>query len=99
MKIIHKKIKAALHTVGAVGQVAGGVPAMCDGVTQGARWNGAITAKSRCYCHVRSRRLSHNMFDGALYLGFSDKIVPGLYYGSTVIRSSALAIFVPGRVQ
>ncbi len=64
--------------MGAVAAVAGGVPAMCDGVTQGAGRHGAVADEPRRDRHVDRRRLSHNMFDGALFLGICDKIVPGL---------------------
>ena len=76
------RIKAALREVGAVGQVAGGVPAMCDGVTQGAPgmelslWSRDVIALSTAVA------LSHDMFDGAVHLGVCDKIIPGLLIGA-----------------
>lgn len=45
-------IRKALHEANAVGQVAGGVPAMCDGVTRGAGWNGIVAVKPRSDCDV-----------------------------------------------
>ncbi len=71
-------IREAVKEVGSVAQVAGGVPAMCDGVTQGqpgmdlSLMSRDVIAMSTCV------GLSHNMFDGALMLGICDKIVPGL---------------------
>ncbi|EKE76627.1 phosphogluconate dehydratase [Gallaecimonas xiamenensis] len=71
-------IKKALHEVGSVGQFAGGVPAMCDGVTQG-QPGMELSLLSRDVIAMSSAvGLSHNMFDGALMLGICDKIVPGL---------------------
>ena len=73
-----QQIKAALHTVGAVGQVASGVPAMCDGVTQGQDGMELSLMSREVIAMSAAVGLSHNMFDGALYLGVCDKIVPGL---------------------
>ncbi len=76
------QIKAAVREVGAVAQVAGGVPAMCDGVTQGqpgmelSLWSRDVIAMSTAIA------LSHDMFDGAICLGVCDKIVPGLLIGA-----------------
>ncbi|MFQ5564207.1 MAG: phosphogluconate dehydratase [Parvularculaceae bacterium] len=75
-------IKDALREVGAVGQVAGGVPAMCDGVTQG-RPGMELSLFSRDVIAMGTAvALSHDMFDGAMCLGVCDKIVPGLMIGS-----------------
>ncbi|WP_438333732.1 phosphogluconate dehydratase [Edwardsiella tarda] len=74
-----QQIKAALHQVGAVGQVAGGVPAMCDGVTQGQDGMELSLMSREVIAMSAAVGLSHNMFDGALYLGVCDKIVPGLF--------------------
>jgi len=74
-----QQIKAALHTVGAVGQVASGVPAMCDGVTQGQDGMELSLMSREVIAMSAAVGLSHNMFDGALYLGVCDKIVPGLF--------------------
>lgn len=72
------KIRRALNQVGAVGQVAGVVPAMCDGVTQG-QDGMELSLMSRDIIAMSSAvGLSHNMFDGALFLGICDKIIPGL---------------------
>ena len=71
-------IRKALHGVNAVGQVAGGVPAMCDGVTQGQDGMELSLLSREIIAMSAAIGLSHNMFDGALYLGVCDKIVPGL---------------------
>ncbi|MGK0599422.1 phosphogluconate dehydratase [Yokenella regensburgei] len=71
-------IRKALHGVNAVGQVAGGVPAMCDGVTQGQDGMELSLLSREVIAMSAAVGLSHNMFDGALYLGVCDKIVPGL---------------------
>ncbi|MCU8649112.1 dihydroxy-acid dehydratase, partial [Escherichia coli] len=71
-------IRKALHEVNAVGQVAGGVPAMCDGVTQGQDGMELSLLSREVIAMSAAVGLSHNMFDGALYLGVCDKIVPGL---------------------
>jgi phosphogluconate dehydratase len=71
-------IKQAVRAAGAVAQVAGGVPAMCDGVTQG-QAGMELSLFSRDVIALASAvALSHDMFDGALFLGVCDKIVPGL---------------------
>ncbi|WP_058912077.1 phosphogluconate dehydratase [Entomohabitans teleogrylli] len=72
------QIRKALHDVGAVGQVAGGVPAMCDGVTQGQDGMELSLLSREVIAMSAAIGLSHNMFDGALFLGVCDKIVPGL---------------------
>ena len=75
-------IKKALHEVGAVGQVAGGVPAMCDGITQG-RPGMELSLFSRDVIAMATAvALSHDMFDAAIMLGVCDKIVPGLLIGA-----------------
>ncbi|MDQ2077182.1 phosphogluconate dehydratase [Marinimicrobium sp. ABcell2] len=75
-------IKAAAHSVGMTAQFAGGVPAMCDGVTQG-RDGMDLSLFSRDVIAMSTAvALSHDMFDGAACLGICDKIVPGLMIGS-----------------
>tara|TARA_R110000868_G_scaffold101630_1_gene279669 strand:- start:17938 stop:19815 length:1878 start_codon:yes stop_codon:yes gene_type:complete len=87
-------IKAALHEIGAVGQVAGGVPAMCDGVTQGQPGMELSLFSRDVIALSTAVALSHNMFDAALCLGVCDKIVPGLLIGA--LRFGHLpVIFVP----
>lgn len=75
-------IKAALHEVGATGQVAGGVPAMCDGVTQSQPGMELSLFSRDVIAMATAVALSHNVYEGALYLGVCDKIVPGLMIGA-----------------
>ncbi|WP_068828418.1 phosphogluconate dehydratase [Pseudomonas sp. BMS12] len=87
-------LKQALHEVGSVGQVAGGVPAMCDGVTQGEPGMELGIASRETIAMSTAVALSHNMFDAALCLGVCDKIVPGLMIGA--LRFGHLPmLFVP----
>ncbi|MCO1582681.1 phosphogluconate dehydratase [Crossiella sp. SN42] len=75
-------IKAAVREAGGVAQFAGGVPAMCDGITQG-RGGMELSLFSReVIAMATGVALSHEMFDGALLLGVCDKIVPGLLIGA-----------------
>ena len=87
-------IKQSARQMGSVAQVAGGVPAMCDGVTQG-QAGMELSLFSRDVIALSSAvALSHNMFDAALYLGVCDKIVPGLLMSA--LRFGHLpTIFVP----
>ncbi|WP_349974787.1 phosphogluconate dehydratase [Pseudomonas sp. WHRI 8519] len=90
-----EQIKKALREVGSVGQFAGGVPAMCDGVTQGEPGMELAIASREVIAMSTAVALSHNMFDAALMLGICDKIVPGLMMGA--LRFGHLpTIFVPG---
>ncbi|WP_034946090.1 phosphogluconate dehydratase [Erwinia oleae] len=89
-----EKLKRALKQVGAVGQVAGGVPAMCDGVTQGQDGMELSLMSRDIIAMSAAVGLSHNMFDGALYLGICDKIVPGLMM-SALSFGHLPALFVP----
>ena len=90
-----EQIKQALREVGSVGQFAGGVPAMCDGVTQGEPGMELAIASREVIAMSTAIALSHNMFDAALMLGICDKIVPGLMMGA--LRFGHLpTIFVPG---
>lgn len=74
-------IKDAARRHGGVAQVAGGVPAMCDGITQG-RAGMELSLFSRDVIAMSAAiALSHDMFDAALLLGVCDKIVPGLVMG------------------
>lgn len=88
-------IRAYANKYHAVAQVAGGVPAMCDGVTQG-QTGMELSLFSRDVIALSSAiALSHNMFDGVLNLGICDKIVPGLMIGS--LRFGHLpTVFMPG---
>ena len=71
-------IKEAVKSTGGVAQFAGGVPAMCDGVTQGQPGMDLSLMSRDVIAMATSVGLSHNMFDGSLMLGICDKIVPGL---------------------
>jgi phosphogluconate dehydratase len=70
-------IKAAARKNGATAQVAGGVPAMCDGVTQGTDGMELSLFSRDVIAMGTAIALSHNTYDAALYLGICDKIVPG----------------------
>jgi len=86
--------KKTAHEMGSVAQYAGGVPAMCDGVTQG-RPGMELSLFSRDTIAMSSAiGLSHNMFDAAAYLGVCDKIVPGLLIGAMSFGHLP-TIFVP----
>ena len=74
------KWEARLH--GATAQVAGGVPAMCDGVTQGTSGMELSLFSRDVIAMATAVALSHDMFDAALMLGVCDKIVPGLLIGA-----------------
>lgn len=87
-------IREAARQVGVTAQMAGGVPAMCDGVTQG-RAGMELSLFSRDLIAMATAvSLSHDMFDGALYLGICDKIVPGLLIGALSFGHLP-GIFVP----
>ena len=79
----------------AVAQVAGSVPAMCDGVTQGQPGMELSLFSRDVIALSTSIGLSHNMFDAVLCLGICDKIVPGLLMGSLKFGHLP-AVFVPG---
>ncbi len=87
-------IKQAAREAGAVAQFAGGVPAMCDGVTQG-RDGMELSLFSRdVIAMATSVALSHDMFDGVLCLGVCDKIVPGLLIGALAFGHLP-TVFIP----
>ncbi|WP_218354888.1 phosphogluconate dehydratase [Alteromonas lipotrueiana] len=75
-------IRQAVKEVGSVAQFAGGVPAMCDGVTQGNPGMDLSLMSRDVIAQGTAVALSHNMFDAAVMLGICDKIVPGLLLGS-----------------
>ena len=75
-------IKTALGGIGATAQIAGGVPAMCDGVTQGQPGMDLSLFSRDVIAMASAVSLSHNVFDAALMLGVCDKIVPGLFIGA-----------------
>ncbi len=88
-------IRRAARDVGAVAQVAGGVPAMCDGVTQGFEGMELSLFSRDVIALSTAVSLSHATFDAALLLGICDKIVPGLLIGA--LRFPWLpCILVPG---
>ncbi|WP_373081024.1 phosphogluconate dehydratase [Zhongshania sp.] len=88
------QIKEAARELGAVAQFAGGVPAMCDGVTQG-REGMELSLFSRDNIAMAAGvALSHDMFDGVLCLGVCDKIVPGLAIGALAFGHLP-CLFVP----
>jgi phosphogluconate dehydratase len=87
-------IKEAARAAGAVAQFAGGVPAMCDGVTQGQPGMELSLFSRDTIAMSTAVALSHNMFDAALYLGVCDKIVPGLLIGALHFGHLP-AVFVP----
>ena len=88
-------IKQAAREVGATAQFAGGVPAMCDGVTQG-RPGMELSLFSRDVIAMATAvALTHDAFDAALMLGICDKIVPGLTMGALAFGHLPV-IFVPG---
>src|SRR5690606_34443005 len=87
-------IKLAAREVGAVAQFAGGVPAMCDGVTQGQPGMELSLFSRDVIAMSTAIALSHNMFDAALCLGVCDKIVPGLLMGALAFGHLP-TIFVP----
>jgi phosphogluconate dehydratase len=87
-------IKDEARKLGATAQVAGGVPAMCDGVTQGTPGMELSLFSRDVIAMATAVSLSHDVFDAALMLGVCDKIVPGLLIG--VLQFGHLpTIFVP----
>ena len=88
-------IRAAAREVRAVAQFAGGVPAMCDGVTQGTAGMELSLFSRDVIAMAAGVALSHNMFDAALMLGICDKIVPGLFIGALAFGHLPV-VFVPG---
>ncbi|MEN9914811.1 MAG: hypothetical protein RL528_1575, partial [Bacteroidota bacterium] len=89
------ELRAYAQKHNAVAQVAGAVPAMCDGVTQGQPGMELSLFSRDVIALSTAIGLSHNMFDAVLCLGICDKIVPGLLMGS--LRFGHLpAVFIPG---
>lgn len=87
-------IKNAVREVHGVAQVAGGVPAMCDGVTQGQVGMELSLFSRDIIAMATAVALSHGSFDGVLCLGICDKIVPGLFMGASAFGYLPV-IFVP----
>ena len=88
------KIRAAARAAGATAQVAGGVPAMCDGVTQGQTGMELSLFSRDVIALAAGVALSHNTYDAALFLGICDKIVPGLVIAAATFGHLP-AVFVP----
>ena len=87
-------IRGAARAAGATAQVAGGVPAMCDGVTQGEAGMELSLFSRDVIAMATAVALSHQTFDAAVYLGICDKIVPGLVIGALSFGHLP-AVFVP----
>jgi len=87
-------IKEAAREAGGVAQVAGGVPAMCDGVTQGMPGMELSLFSRDVIAMSAAIGLSHNMFDAAVFLGVCDKIVPGLVIAALSFGHLP-AVFIP----
>ncbi|WP_135448568.1 phosphogluconate dehydratase [Tabrizicola caldifontis] len=87
-------IRAAARKAGVTVQVAGGVPAMCDGVTQGQPGMELSLFSRDVIALAAGVAMSHNCFDAALYLGVCDKIVPGLIMAAATF-GHVPAVFVP----
>ncbi len=87
-------IRKAAAEAGGVAQVAGGVPAMCDGVTQGQPGMDLSLFSRDVIAMSAAVGLSHNMFDAAAYLGVCDKIVPGLLIAALTFGHLP-AVFIP----
>ena len=87
-------IKEAAREAGGIAQVAGGVPAMCDGVTQGQPGMELSLFSRDVIAMSAAIGLSHNMFDAAVYLGVCDKIVPGLVIAALTFGHLP-AVFIP----
>ncbi|HEY6641552.1 MAG TPA: phosphogluconate dehydratase [Povalibacter sp.] len=87
-------LKLAAREAGAVAQFAGGVPAMCDGVTQGQPGMELSLFSRDVIAMSTAIALSHNMFDATLCLGVCDKIVPGLLMGALTFGHLP-TVFVP----
>jgi len=88
------RIKNAARAVGATAQVAGGTPAMCDGVTQGMPGMELSLFSRDVIAMSTAIAMSHDMFDAGVYLGVCDKIVPGLLMGALTFGHLP-AVFIP----
>src|SRR5690554_7445086 len=87
-------LRKAAHGVGMTAQFAGGVPAMCDGVTQGRDGMDLSLFSRDVIAMATAIALSHDMFDGVMCLGICDKIVPGLLIGALSFGQLP-TIFIP----
>ena len=88
------QLKQAVLEAGGIAQFAGGVPAMCDGITQGREGMQLSLFSRDVIAMATAIALSHDMFDAALLLGVCDKIVPGMLIGALGFGHLP-AIFVP----
>lgn len=89
-----EKIRAWARACGATAQVAGGVPAMCDGVTQGRPGMELSLFSREVIALATAVAFSHDAFDAGLLLGVCDKIVPGLFMGAAAFGHMPI-VFVP----
>ena len=89
-----EQLKVALAKAGATAQFAAGVPAMCDGITQGEAGMQLSLFSRDLIAQATAIGLTHGIFDGGLYLGICDKIVPGLLIGALHFGHLP-AVFVP----
>jgi phosphogluconate dehydratase len=89
-----KLIREAARLAGATAQVAGGVPAMCDGVTQGQPGMELSLFSRDVIALAAAVALTHNAFDSAIFLGVCDKIVPGLVMAAATFGHIP-SVFVP----
>ena len=89
-----ERIRQQAHRLGVSAQVAGGVPAMCDGVTQGEAGMELSLFSRDVIALATAVGLSHNVFDAAMFLGVCDKIVPGMFMGALHFGHLP-AVFVP----
>ncbi|MEE9320162.1 MAG: phosphogluconate dehydratase [Granulosicoccus sp.] len=89
-----ERIRKAARAIGATAQVAGGTPAMCDGVTQGQPGMELSLFSRDVIAMSTAIALSHNVFDAAVLLGVCDKIVPGLLMGALSFGHLP-AVFIP----
>ena len=89
-----KLIRDSIRASGGTAQVAGGVPAMCDGVTQGEAGMELSLFSRDVIALATGVALSHNTFDAAVFLGVCDKIVPGLVIGAQSFGHLP-AVFLP----
>lgn len=90
-----KMIRELANKFGAVAQVASGVPAMCDGVTQGQKGMELSLLSRDTIALSAAIGLSHNVYDGAVFLGICDKIVPGLMMAALKFGHLP-TVFLPG---
>lgn len=87
-------VRDAVRRIGGTAQVAGGVPAMCDGITQGEAGMELSLFSRDTIAMATAVGLSHNTFDAVVFLGVCDKIVPGLVIGAQVFGHLP-AVFLP----